>query len=74
MAKRDKNFSFNKEDQQIEAKMEELEKEFYRHEQRMRKAASDYEELMARTSSILSSISALRKFREEKRRNSSRGF
>ena len=71
MAKRDRAFSFKKEDQQVEAKLEELEKEFYRHEQHMRKAASEYEHLITRTSSILSSIAALRKFRNEKRRNSS---
>jgi len=72
MAKRDKTFSFRKEDQQVEAKLEELEKEFHRHEQRARKAAREYEDLMAQTTSVLSSIAALRKFREERRRNSSR--
>jgi hypothetical protein len=74
MAKRDKNFYASKEDQQVEAKLEELEKEFYRHEQRARKAASEYEELMSRTASILSSMAALRKFRNERRRNSSGHF
>ena len=74
MAKRDKNFSISKEEQQVEAKLEELEKEFYRHEQRARKAASDYEELMSRTAAILSSMAALRKFRNERRRHSSGPF
>lgn len=74
MAKRDKTFSFTKEDRQVEAKLEELEEEFYRHEQRARKAATEYGELMTKTTSILSSMAALRKFREEKRRNSSGNF
>ena len=74
MAKRDKNFSLSKEDRQIEAKLDELEKEFHRHELRVRKAARDYEDLVAQTTSVLSSIAALQKFRNEKRRNSSGHF
>jgi len=69
MAKRVKNFFMSKEDRQVEAKLEELEKVFHWHEQRMRKAAKEYENLMAETCSVLSSMAALRKFRDERRRN-----
>lgn len=74
MAKRDKNFSIRKEDQQIQAKLEELEKEFRRRTQRMRKAAMEYENLVAETNSVLSSMDALMKFRNARRSNSSGHF
>jgi hypothetical protein len=74
MAKHDKSLSAKREDRQVEAKLQELKKELYHNEHRLREASLGYKDLVARKTSILSSICALRKFREERRRNSSSRF
>ena len=71
MAKQDRSLSATREERQVEAKLQELKKELYRNEQRLRKAFIGYEDLRARKTSILSSIQALRKVRQVRRRNSS---
>jgi hypothetical protein len=70
MAKRDKSLSARREDRQVEAKLQELKRELYRNEHRLRKASLGYKVLVAKKTSLLSSIRALGKFREERRRNS----
>ena len=58
-----------KEDKQVQAKLEELKKVMSYNEQRMRETFMKYEELLAQRESLVSSIDALREFRDRKRRN-----
>jgi chromosome segregation ATPase len=58
-----------KEEKEIQAKLEQLKKAMHRNEQRMREAFVKYEELLAQRESVVSSIDALREFRNKKRRN-----
>lgn len=58
-----------KEEKEIQAKLEQLKKAMFRNEQRMREAFVKYEELLAQRESVVSSIDALREFRNKQRRN-----
>src|SRR5215469_7545557 len=64
------NHSMNetREEKEIKAKLEELKKAMFRNEQRMREAFVKFEELVAQRESVVSSIDALRAFRNKKRR------
>lgn len=55
-----------KEDCDIEAKLRSLEEDFDRNEERMRKAALYYEDLVAQKQDISAAIAELRKARGEK--------
>ncbi len=54
-----------KQDSEIDEQLTQLAQDFERNEQRMRKAATEYQDLIAEKESILSSMKALRKSRSE---------
>lgn len=60
------------EDREIQIKLKNLKKEWNRTEERMRKAAIDYEALMAERQSLSSAIAELKEMRAQARCRSSR--
>jgi len=54
-------------DRDIDVRLKQLKKEFERNEQLMRKAALDYEDLVAAKEDLATSINELKKSRTQKR-------
>jgi len=61
-----------REDQEIQAKLRNLKKDMDRNEERMRKAAIDYEDLVAEKESLSAAVEDLKRARTDRRREVSR--
>lgn len=60
-----------REDREIEAKLKNLRKDMDRNEEQMRKAAIDYEDLVAEKESLSAAVDDLKKARDDRRRQAS---
>lgn len=57
-----------RQDREIQAKLRNLKKDMDRNEERMRKAATDYQDLVAEKETLMAAVAELQKEQTEKRR------